>query len=89
MTEEGRCERCEGGVEGGSLDAEIRSTLIAGERDGELARYNKRSAPDCFALMLSTRFIGGGVRGGDEERMLLEGSLAKEGIGRSWSSSSD
>lgn len=83
MTEDGRWECWEGGVEGGSFEVELRWRLMAGERDGEFARYKRRSAPACFALTLSKRLVGGGVRGGDEDKMLLEGSFAKDGIGRS------
>ncbi len=74
MTDEGRWAYWEGGVDGGSLEElEMCVTLIAGEREGELARYRSRSAPDCFDEVWSRR-VGGGVRGGEDEMMLLEGS---------------
>ena len=78
ITDEGRRACWDGGVEGGSLEElEICATLMAGEREGELARYKSRSAPDCFDEVWSRR-VGGGVRGGEDEMILLEGSCANE-----------
>jgi hypothetical protein len=71
ITEEGRCECCDGGVDGGSWD-EAGWLRGPGDLDGELARYSNRSAPSCFAFELLECLVGGGVRGGEDEMILLD-----------------
>lgn len=48
-------------------------TCTAGVR-GVSVRYSRSSVPAYLVLVKFRRFAGGGVRGGDEEIILLEGS---------------
>lgn len=85
ITEEGRWECCDGGVDGGSWD-ELWLFRAPGDLDGELARYSNKSAPSCLFVAREC-IVDGGVRGGDDDMILLDDGWWKECIGRSSSSS--